>query len=438
MEHHGNNPRQNVIAIIPARFASTRLPGKLLLDIAGKPLILHTLGQAALAKTVSRVIVATDDERILKAVANVGGEARMTSPEHASGSDRVAEIAETLPQGSIIVNVQGDEPLISPDTIDSAVEALQEDEQAQIATTCEPIIGLGELLNGNVVKVVTSEKGRALYFSRSPMPFPRDASLRYNGDPNAAIRNEPELLSMFRKHTGVYAYRREYLLKFAKLPTTVLERFEMLEQLRALEDGAVIKVVEAAGSSVGVDTPQDLDDVRLRIEFPKITFRGGTDDDISAISRVYLSSVRRSYAGLLPDDYLRGLTIEERNNVFRERMKNGSYGFLVAEHEDEGTIGFIDYAFLEAGNYDHQGRIFSFYFVPEFQRQGLGSLLFRRCLRQMKAEGYQSVCLDTFEASRYRSFYDKMNGKRVAAGSHEVNGSELPTVIYGWTDLSKI
>ncbi len=251
-----------MIAIIPARYASTRLPGKMLLDIAGLPLILHTLGQAAKARTVSRVIVATDDERIFDVVRAAGGEAVMTAPDHHSGSDRLAEVAENLPEGSIIVNVQGDEPLISPDVIDAAVEALIGDPQADIATTCEPIEGLWELLNGNNVKVVVGDKGYALHFSRSPMPWPREASLRYGGDPNQAIEEEPELLSNFRKHTGLYIYRREYLLKFTKLPQTRLERFEMLEQLRALENGAKIRVVDVTESSIGVDTEDDLERVR--------------------------------------------------------------------------------------------------------------------------------------------------------------------------------
>ena len=252
-----------MIAIIPARYASTRLPGKMLLDIAGKPLILHTLGQAMKARTVSRVIVATDDERIFNVVTASGGEAVMTSPDHSSGSDRLAEVAVNLPEGSIIVNVQGDEPVISPDTIDAAVNALLSDSLADMATTCEPINGLSELLNGNNVKVVVGDKGYALHFSRSPMPWPREASLKYGGDPNQAIEEEPELLANFRKHTGLYVYRREYLLEFTKMPQTRLEQFEMLEQLRALENGAKIRVVDVTESSIGVDTAEDLERVRL-------------------------------------------------------------------------------------------------------------------------------------------------------------------------------
>ena len=266
MELHTENPQQNVIAIIPARYASRRLPGKMLLEIAGKPLILHTLGQALKARTVSRVIVATDDERIFNVVAEAGGEAVMTSADHASGSDRLAEVAQNLPEGSIIVNVQGDEPMISPNTIDAAVEALLADPAADMATTCEPITGLWDLLNGNNVKVVVGDAGYALHFSRSPMPWPREASLKYDGDLNKAIEGEPELLSNFRKHTGLYVYRREYLLEFTKLPQTRLERFEMLEQLRALENGAKIRVVDVKESSIGVDTQEDLDRVREIME----------------------------------------------------------------------------------------------------------------------------------------------------------------------------
>ncbi len=266
MELHGINPPKNVIAIIPARYASERLPGKMLLEIAGKPLILHTLGQAEKAGTVSRVIVATDDERIFRVVEQNGGEVVMTAGEHKSGSDRLAEVAGDLPVNSIIVNVQGDEPTISPLTIDLAVDAFINDPTADIATTCEAIHDISDLLNGNVVKVVSNTDGYAVYFSRSPMPFPREATLRYDGDPNKALINEPELMSIFRKHTGLYVYRRDYLLNFAKLPPSKLEKIEMLEQLRALENGARIKVVEVDEASIGVDTAEDFERVKRIIE----------------------------------------------------------------------------------------------------------------------------------------------------------------------------
>ena len=266
MELHGNNQQQNVIAIIPARYASTRLPGKLLLEIAGKPLILHTLGQAMKARTVSRVIVATDDARIIDVVNASGHEALVTSHDHRSGSDRLAEVAENLPDGSIIVNVQGDEPMISPDTIDAAVEALIRDKNADMATTSEPITEVyDELMNTNVVKVATNDDGYAVYFSRSPIPFPREAVLRH-GSPEKAFVNEPGLISTFRKHTGLYVYRREYLLRFTKMPQSKLEQIEVLEQLRALENGSKIRVVEVNESSIGVDTPEDLERVRALLE----------------------------------------------------------------------------------------------------------------------------------------------------------------------------
>lgn len=261
MEQHGKNPKQNVIAVIPARYSSVRFPGKMLADVLGFPLIVRTYQQVAKAGSVGRVIVATDDDRICKVVRAAGGEAVMTSPDHVSGSDRIAEVAKTLPQDSIIVNVQGDEPLISPATIDRVANALAGDITAQMSTACEPIASKGELLNGNVVKVVVSDAGNAVYFSRSPVPFPREASLRWDGDPGRAIDEEPELLSNFRKHTGIYAYGREYLLEFTKLVPTRLEQLEMLEQLRALENGARIKVVDAAAPSIAVDTADDLDRV---------------------------------------------------------------------------------------------------------------------------------------------------------------------------------
>jgi 3-deoxy-manno-octulosonate cytidylyltransferase (CMP-KDO synthetase) len=266
VEQHGKNPQQSVIAIIPARYDSTRLPGKMLLPIGGKPLILHTLERAQAAGLVGRVIVATDDERIRDAVNEAGGETVMTSANHRSGSDRIAEVAKDLPAGSIIVNVQGDEPVISPETIDRSVEALLEDNSADMSTTWEPIESLWDLLNGNNVKVSVGDNGYALYFSRSPFPWPREASLRHSGDPNEAIEEEPDLLRNYKKHTGLYVYRREYLLKFTKMPQTWLERYEMLEQLRALENGARIKVVKAVGRSIGVDTQEDYERVRGLLE----------------------------------------------------------------------------------------------------------------------------------------------------------------------------
>lgn len=265
MSHAGENPEKPVFAIIPARLSSTRLPGKLLLPLAGKPLILHTLEQAKKAENVSRVIVATDDEQILNAVLENDGEAVLTDKNHQSGSDRISEVARKLPENSIIVNVQGDEPLISPRTIEKAVAAILKDERVDIATTCEQISDFRDVLSQNVVKVVMDENDFALYFSRSPIPFPRDAAKKHPSLENA-LRNEPDLISLFRKHTGLYVYRREYLLKFTELPQSVLEKAESLEQLRALENGAKIKVVVTDETSIGVDTGEDFERVRRILE----------------------------------------------------------------------------------------------------------------------------------------------------------------------------
>lgn len=238
----------------------------MLLPIAGKPLILHTLDRAGEAASISRVIVATDDERIFEAVRDAGAEAVMTSPEHRSGSDRIAEVAETLPEGSIIVNVQGDEPVISPAVIDAAVRAILDSPEADISTTCERIFEIDDLFDPNIVKVVTDINGNALYFSRSPIPFPREAAQAFNGDAKKALKHQPELLSQYKKHTGLYVYRREFLLRFTQMPQTPLEQTEMLEQLRALENGAKIKVIETTSRSIGVDTESDLELVRAILE----------------------------------------------------------------------------------------------------------------------------------------------------------------------------
>lgn len=249
-----------VVAIIPGRYASTRLPGKPVLDIAGKPMIVRVAERALQAASINRVIVATDDKRVFDAVAAHNHEVMMTSPDHPTGTDRLAEVAARL-DAEIIVNVQGDEPLIEPATIESAIAPLLADGSIVMSTTAEPIESAADLLNPNVVKVVTDPEGFALYFSRSPIPFPR-AEVQAHGSIEAAIEAEPELLNRYSKHTGMYVYRREFLLKYAKLPSTPLEQTELLEQLRALEHGYRIKVVRVAHRSIGVDTPEDLERVR--------------------------------------------------------------------------------------------------------------------------------------------------------------------------------
>ena len=223
-------------------------------------MVVHVAERALAAPTVSRAVVATDDRRIYEAVTDAGHEALMTSPEHASGSDRLAEAAARI-DCEVVVNVQGDEPLISPDTIEVAVGALLEDEGAAVSTTSEPIETAADVLSSDVVKVVVDARGRALYFSRSPVPYPREAARAY-GSLAAALEVEPALLGTFRKHTGLYVYRRAFLLEYARWPQTACERAESLEQLRMLEHGAKIRVVETDETSIGVDTDADLERVR--------------------------------------------------------------------------------------------------------------------------------------------------------------------------------
>ncbi len=249
------------VAVIPARFASSRLPGKPLLEINGRPMVLRVVERALSARNIERAIVATDDERIMDVVRSAGFEAVLTSKDHATGSDRLAEVAAHLDDVEIIVNVQGDEPLISPRTIERAVDELSNDDEAMIVTTCEEISEAEDVLSHDVVKVVKDAAGRALYFSRLPIPHLRD-EVREHGTLSLALKRDPSLLKNFRKHTGLYAYRRRVLLEFTAWPQSFLERLESLEQLRALERGVIIKVIEVDEPSVGVDTEEDLERVR--------------------------------------------------------------------------------------------------------------------------------------------------------------------------------
>jgi 3-deoxy-manno-octulosonate cytidylyltransferase (CMP-KDO synthetase) len=232
----------SVIAVIPARHSSSRLPGKALAEIGGVPMIVRVWRQAGRARTMSRVIVATDDERIARAVRQAGGEAEMTSSAHHSGTDRIAEVASRI-SADIYVNVQGDQPFIAPEDLDALAAPMRDDAGVAMATLATPIVDLEEWHNPNKVKVVCGEQGDALYFSRSPIPFLRDGT----GVPPNALR-----------HIGVYGYRRDFLLKFAALAPGVLEQIEKLEQLRALERGYRIKVVASVAPSLEVDTPDDL------------------------------------------------------------------------------------------------------------------------------------------------------------------------------------
>ncbi|OYT72069.1 MAG: 3-deoxy-manno-octulosonate cytidylyltransferase [Chloracidobacterium sp. CP2_5A] len=238
----------SVVAVIPARYGASRLPGKPLIDLGGQPMIQRVYARARQAPGIARVIVATDDRRIAAAVEGFGGEVWMTRADHASGTDRVAEVAAKL-DASLIVNVQGDEPLIAPDTIAAALAPFETDETLPMATTCEPL-DPADAANPSVVKVVCDAHGCALYFSRALIPYPRQP---------AAAR------ALWRKHTGLYVYRRESLLRLTALPPASLEVAEGLEQLRALAWGLRIRVVEAARGAPGVDTPDDVERVRRQL-----------------------------------------------------------------------------------------------------------------------------------------------------------------------------
>ncbi|MDA0999461.1 MAG: 3-deoxy-manno-octulosonate cytidylyltransferase [bacterium] len=253
-----------VIAVIPARWASTRFPGKPLADIAGRPMIEHVYRKASQARLISRVIVATDDERIFETVRAFGGEVQMTRADHPSGTDRVAEVAAgPCGEGAIaIVNVQGDEPLIEPKSIDGAVAPFLAENPPDMSTLAVPLAGPEAFLDPNVVKVVVAASGDALYFSRAPIPFARDRLGSEQARAEALADGWETLSPRPLKHLGLYAYRRDYLFRLAKLPPTRLEQAEKLEQLRALENGASIRVIVVEEDSIGVDVPEDL--VRLQ------------------------------------------------------------------------------------------------------------------------------------------------------------------------------
>lgn len=240
-------------------------------------MVVHVATRAAQARNVGRVIVATDDARVCDAVRAAGFEAVMTRTDHRSGSDRIAEVAAELDDVDLIVNVQGDEPLISPRAIERTIDTLCEDEAASVATCCEKITTVTDLFSPNVVKVVVDGRGRALYFSRAPVPLPRD-SVQQHGSLMAAVEAEPQLLTAFRKHVGLYVYRREFLLEFAHERPSPLELLESLEQLRALEMGAKIAVVEVESSAIGVDTLEDLARVRAL---------AGGDESRSSVERCH-------------------------------------------------------------------------------------------------------------------------------------------------------
>lgn len=234
----------NVLAVIPARYSSTRFPGKPLTSIAGKPMIERVWERARSASLVSKVVVATDDERIANAVKSFGAEAVMTRADHRSGTERVAEVAVAHPEAEIVINVQGDMPLIEPAAIDAAIEAVSADEEVRVGTLAVPITSPTDIMDPNVVKTVLDFDGNALYFSRAPIPWVRD--------------RQDSVHANFLKHLGLYVFRREALLEFATFPQGDLERIEQLEQLRWLENGYRIRVAETEYKTVEVDTPEDV------------------------------------------------------------------------------------------------------------------------------------------------------------------------------------
>jgi 3-deoxy-manno-octulosonate cytidylyltransferase (CMP-KDO synthetase) len=232
-----------VVVVIPARYGSTRLPGKPLVSLNGQPMIQRVYARAKSARRIDRVIVATDDDRIVKAVAAFGGEARMTRVDHRTGTERVAEVAAHV-EGDIFVNVQGDEPLLDPAAVDTAVAALLEDPEAAVATVATPIKIPGDIMDPNIVKVVLDFDDNALYFSRAPIPWVRDTGSTIQ------VRH--------LKHLGLYAFQREALLEYPTLPQGELERIEQLEQLRWMENGTKIRVAEVEHDAVSVDVPEDV------------------------------------------------------------------------------------------------------------------------------------------------------------------------------------
>jgi len=241
----------DIVIVIPARYGSTRLPGKPLVSLAGTTMIQRVYERAKLSKLATRVIVATDDDRIVKAVEAFGGEARMTRTEHRTGTERVAEVAAHI-DGQVFVNVQGDEPLLEPEVVDAAINALLEDAATSIASVATPIRVKADILDPNIVKTVLDFDENALYFSRAPIPWLRDA----------AAKMEVHHL----KHLGLYVFQRDALLEYPTLPQGTLEKIEQLEQLRWLENGWKIRIAEVAHDSVSVDAPEDIPKVEKLLQ----------------------------------------------------------------------------------------------------------------------------------------------------------------------------
>lgn len=250
------NPK--TIAVIPARYASSRLPGKLMLDLGGKTIIQRVYERVKEAKLVDEVYIATDDQRIFDHAKSFGANVEMTSVDHKSGTDRIAELANKHLDWSIIVNVQGDEPFINPDDIDKAIEPFKYDPQIQMTSLYHPICDQDEINNPNNVKVVTDINDNALYFSRTPIPYCKDANIYSCSTSLTQDSKSLQNTTEFKKHIGLYAYKRETLLTLSNLKQTPLEQAERLEQLRALENQISIKMIEVDSAPLGIDTEDDL------------------------------------------------------------------------------------------------------------------------------------------------------------------------------------
>jgi len=236
------------LAVIPARLASTRLPEKPLVDVGGKPLVIRVLEQVKRCEKVDRILVATDSERIAEIVSRHGGTAVMTPESLKSGGDRVAFVAAGQPDAEVVLNVQVDDPLVGPDMIDPLISALQADPEVKLALLAKRIENEGEIASPNIVKMVFDRNGRALYFSRSPIPYPRNPG------------------AVYYKHIGPYAWRREFLLEFSRWQQTPLEMVESLEMLRVLEEGYTIRCVETYRDTVEIDTPADVEALEKILE----------------------------------------------------------------------------------------------------------------------------------------------------------------------------
>lgn len=242
-----------IVGIIPARFASSRLLGKPLADIGGKPMLQHTYESVLKSKLINEVIIAVDDDKVAQVAMNFGAKVIMTPKDIATGSDRIAYVAKDLPSAEIIVNIQGDEPFIVGDMIDQAIEPLLFDKSVNVSTLVKKIETVEELKSPSIPKVVFDYQNNALYFSRSPIPYVRDAKTNYERISNADIY----------KHIGLYVFRKDALLKFTSLEPTELENIEKLEQLRMLENGMKIKIVVTEYDNLAIDTPEDLERARI-------------------------------------------------------------------------------------------------------------------------------------------------------------------------------